>query len=121
MRRIILVPILLSALLAGCFQGGTPRVMDIPATPPLSRSLGWAVVVPSYAQVYDSPGAGAVVLGYYRRAVVVPVAERRVERTKNEAVRWIRNGGTEPGWIKERDLQVFDTEAKAKTAAEEMK
>lgn len=121
MRRMIFAPILLSALLVGCFQGGSVRVVEVPPTPPLSRPLGWAVVVPSYAQVYDSPGAGAVVLGYYRRSVVVPVTERRIERTRNDAVRWIRNGGTEPGWIKEIDLHVFDAEAKARTAAEELK
>ena len=121
MRRIIFASILFSALIAGCFKGGTLRVLDVPPTPPLSRSLGWAVVVPSYSQVYDSPGADGVVLGYYRRSVVVPVTERRIERTKNDAVRWIRNVGTEPGWIKESDLQVFDSEAKARTAAEELR
>lgn len=121
MRRIIFATIFLPALLSGCFQGGALRDLNLPPTPPLSRSLGWAVVVPSYAQVYDSSGASSVVLGYYRRAVVVPVSERRIERSKSGGVRWILNGGSEPGWIKESDLQVFETEAKARTAAEDLK
>lgn len=117
MRKMAYASILAMLALLGACSNGTSRVVDVPATPILSRSLGWAVVESSYAQVYDSPGSSSIVLGYYRRGVIVPVEERRLERSKNDSVRWVRNEGATPGWIKESDIRLFDSEAKAQTAS----
>jgi len=111
---------ILFCFLGSCSDKSSLRVINVPPTPVLSRSLGWAVVESAYAQVYDAPGSAGVVLGYYRRAVILPVVERRIERVKTETIQWIRNEGTTPGWIRESDLQVFESEAKAKTAMESM-
>lgn len=115
-RYALLCSLVLFSLL-GCSDGSLNRAFEVPPTPQLSRPLGWGVVVPSYAQVYDAPGTTGVVLGYYRRGVVVAVTERRLEKTGDTSVRWILNAGSEPGWIRETDLEVFESEAKAKTAA----
>ena len=93
------------------------RLAPPPPTPLLSRSLGWAVVVSSYAQVFDSPQSDAVVLGYYRRDTIVPVSERRKGTMPGDTGYWVRNQGEEPGWLKEMDIKIFENEAKAKTAA----
>jgi hypothetical protein len=88
-----------------------------PPTPLLARSLGWALVVSSYAQVFDLPQSDSVVLGYYRQNTIVPISERRRSRTAGDTPYWVRNQGDEPGWLKETDVKIFDNEAKAKTAA----
>jgi len=93
------------------------RLAPPPPTPLLSRSLGWALVVSSYAQVFDLPQSDAVVLGYYRRDTIIPVSERRKGTIAGDSTYWVRNQGEEPGWLKETDIKIFENEAKAKTAA----
>ena len=91
--------------------------MDPPSTPVLSRQLGWAVVSASYTQVFDIPRSSGVVLGYYRKGAVIPVTERKREAADAEVVTWLKNEGSEPGWIKERETLLFDSPEKAETAA----
>jgi len=93
------------------------RLAPPPPTPLLSRSLGWAWVVSSYAQVFDLPQSDAVVLGYYRRDTIVPVSERRKSMSESDSSYWVMNQGDEPGWLKETDIKIFENEEKAKTAA----
>jgi hypothetical protein len=67
--------------------------------------------------VFDIPRSSGVVLGYYRKAVIVPVTERKLETVNGDVVPWLKNEGEEPGWIKESEVLVFDSHEKANTAA----
>jgi hypothetical protein len=106
-----------SVLFSACSGNSLGKAADPPATPVLSRPLGWVVVSSSYAQVFDIPRSSGVVLGYYRKGTVVPVTERKREALGADAVTWLKNEGPEPGWIKERETLVFDSPEKAATAA----
>ena len=101
---------------SSCGDRSFSKAIDPPPTPLLSRPLGWAVVEASYSQVFDQPKSDGVVLGYYRRATVVPVTERRNEIDGSDSVVWLRNEGDEPGWIRQADVRVFDSPEKARTA-----
>ncbi|HCM27122.1 MAG TPA: hypothetical protein DIC34_11360 [Treponema sp.] len=114
----ILASLMLLFFLPGCSFKGS-QAIEPPPTPPLSRSIGFAVVVASYAQVLERPGDG-VALGYYRRGSIVPVSERTFAGLNGHRMLWIRNEGKEPGWIKEADARLYESEAKAKTAAAEL-
>lgn len=109
--------ILAVLILSSCSAVRMEQAVSPPATPPLSRSIGYAVIVSSYVQVRDTPATAGVSLGYYRRGAVVPIEERRSVRTDEGAQIWLLNGGAEKGWILEREVDVYDNEAKALTAA----
>jgi hypothetical protein len=109
--------ILAVLILSSCSAVRMEQAVSPPATPPLSRSIGYAVIVSSYVQVRDTPSTEGVSLGYYRRGAVVPIAERRSVRTDEGAQIWLLNGGAEKGWILESEVNVYDNEAKALTAA----
>ncbi len=105
-------------LLSSCSAARMEQVVSLPATPPLSRSIGYAVIVSSYVQVRDTPSGEGVSLGYYRRGAVLPIVERRAVRQDDGAKVWLLNAGDEKGWIQESDVNLYDNEAKARTAAE---
>lgn len=107
----------ISISLASCTNGSLGRINDPPPTPILSRPLGWAVISASYSQVFDIPSSSGVVLGYYRKATIVKATERSKEVLKDKVVSWIKNEGSEPGWIKEEDIMLFESSEKAATAA----
>lgn len=114
-RNLVLAALL---FLSSCSAARMEQVVTLPATPPLSRSIGYAVIVSSYVQVRDTPSSEGVSLGYYRRGAVLPIVERRSVRQNDAARVWLLNAGDEKGWIPESDVSLFDNEAKARTAAE---
>ncbi len=106
-----------SLLFASCTDSALRKAADPPATPLLSRPLGWAVIDSAYVQVFDIPSSKGVVLGYYRKGTAVPVTERRFEQDAANAPAWLKNEGEEPGWIKASDALLFDSPEKAATAS----
>jgi len=107
----------IAVFVSSCTNGRWGSVSDPPPTPILSRPLGWAVINVSYSQVFDIPNSSGVVLGYYRKAAIVSVTERKKEILKDSVVSWLKNEGNEPGWIKESEIMLFDSSEKALTAA----
>ena len=101
-RTVFILCFITIVLAVSCSDRSLGRAVDPPATPILSRQLGWAVIKSSYAQVLDIPRSSGVVLGYYRKSAVVPVTERKREAIDGDAVTWLKNEGGEPGWIRER-------------------
>jgi hypothetical protein len=56
------------------------------------------------------------VLGYYRRATIVRIVERRIVSTDNGPSYWLKNDGEEPGWLHQADVRMFDSLEQAETA-----
>lgn len=110
--------ILTVLVFSSCSAARMERVVSPPATPPLSRSIGFAVIVSSYVQVRDAPSPEGISLGYYRRGAVVPIEERRTVSSDGKRQDWLLNAGAEPGWVLESDVRLYDNEAKARTAAQ---
>jgi hypothetical protein len=113
-----ILAVITALVLSSCSASRMERVVSPPATPPLSRSIGYAVIVSSYVQVRDTPSSDGVSLGYYRRGTVIPIEERRTVRGEAAGQDWLLNGGAERGWVPASDVRLYDNEAKARTAAQ---
>lgn len=117
LKRCLLVAAgLAAAVFSSCSKDSLSNVRP-PADPPLSRPVGYAVVVAPYAQVRDKPEADGVSLGYYRRGDIARIDERRSSVVDGKARVWLLNAGPEPGWIRGEDAEVYDSESRARTAA----
>jgi hypothetical protein len=92
-----------------------------PATPPLSRSvIGHGVISVSYTHVVSEPSPSGFSLGYLRKGAIVEVLERRSVNSGGTVESWVFVGGAYRGWLREDVIQVYDNEAKARTAAESL-
>jgi hypothetical protein len=99
---------------------GGPAVVP-PASPPLSRPvLGYGVIGVTYTRVTAEPSQAALSLGYFRRGAVVEVVERRSVSRGEFAESWVFVEGAYRGWLPEDAVQIYDNEARAKTAAESL-
>ncbi|MDR0376234.1 MAG: hypothetical protein LBH70_00385 [Spirochaetaceae bacterium] len=90
-----------------------------PATPPLSRSvIGYGVINVSYIHVVSEPSSSGFSLGYLRKSAIVSVLERRAVNNDGVTEFWVLVGDSPRGWLREEVVQIYDNEAKARTAAE---
>ncbi|MDR0641653.1 MAG: hypothetical protein LBG07_04250 [Treponema sp.] len=123
------LPLFLS-LFFSCAQKEEIRLAP-PAMSPLSRGeIGYGVVNVSYTHVADEPGGQGLSLGYLRRGSVVRVLERRVPGGKDEAgggspETWVRAEGRDAGfdslgWLPESVIDIYPTEAQARTASDSL-
>jgi hypothetical protein len=100
-------------------RGNGEKTILPPPTPPLSRSMiGYGVISVSYTHVVSEPSPSGFSLGYLRKSSMVEVLERRSVTNGGTTESWVLVGGASRGWLKEDVIQVYDSEAKARTAAE---
>jgi hypothetical protein len=113
----IVMAVLLFVMGCGARTGEKPIVL--PASPLLSRDfIGFGVIVVSYTHVLDKPQSNALSQGYVRRGSIVKVLERRLVRKDGEGRPWVLIEGDYQGWLEESNMQIYDNEPQAKTAAE---
>jgi hypothetical protein len=114
--------IVLIALLVGSCNRAAEEISIVPPpTPLLSRQLiGYGVISTSYTHVTEEPAPDGVSLGYLRRGSIVQVLERRSVNNGGVVESWVLVNGTYRGWLREDLVQVYGSEAQAKTAAETM-
>jgi hypothetical protein len=111
--------ILMIFLICSC----TRTAEDVSVTPPptslLSRQfIGYGVISSSYIHITGEPAADGVSLGYLRMGSIVRVLERRSVNTESGVESWVLVDDIHQGWLREDQIQVYDSEAQAKTAAE---
>ncbi|MDR3147895.1 MAG: hypothetical protein LBU00_05900 [Treponema sp.] len=92
--------------------------------PPLSREeIGYGVVTASYTHIVDKPNSQGLSLGYLRRGSVVRVLERRASG-QSSPESWVlveaQQGRDSPGWLPEPVIDLYSTEAQARTASESL-
>lgn len=108
---------LLGLCFFSCDRGPTELPVIPPPTNPLRREiLGYGVVSAAYTHVVSEPGAGGLSKGYLRRGALVGVLERQA--LSNET--WVLVDGAYQGWLPEGVIQIYDNEARARTAVESM-
>ncbi|MDR1178243.1 MAG: hypothetical protein LBK64_05400 [Spirochaetaceae bacterium] len=106
-------------VLGSCGERVREKPIVLPASPILSRDfIGYGVIIVSYTHVLDQPRSGAPSQGYVRRGSIVRVLERLLVRTNGEGVPWVFVEGVYRGWLEESNIQIYDNESRAKTAAE---
>jgi hypothetical protein len=70
--------------------------------------------------VLNDPEQNEVSLGYLRRGSIVRILERRSINIREAPELWVLVEGTYRGWLREAMLDIYDLEAQAETAAENM-
>ncbi|MDR2481447.1 MAG: hypothetical protein LBD07_04030 [Spirochaetaceae bacterium] len=96
-----------------------PQDMIILApTPPLSRSvIGYGLITSGYSRLYDMRGEDKKSIGLLRKGSVVEIIERWPVIQENKTESWLFVRGTYSGWIREKELEVYDTLIQAQTAS----
>ena len=101
--------------------------------------IGYGVVNVSFIHVLDEPFDEGTSLGFLRKRSIVRIIERRSLSNRGNVETWVKvdaeyqrsfdqgidySGSTSEGriqgWLKESSLFVYDNEARALTAAEDM-
>ncbi len=115
----VLLVVLLSLMILSCDKFSQDVTIVPPSAPPLSRStIGYGMLTSSYTHILDNPQQGAVSLGYLRKGAVVPVLERKLVENNKRIESWVLVKGTYEGWLKEENIEIYENESQAKTAAE---
>jgi hypothetical protein len=121
---LILFGLLVSCTGKPAFMGNTgdgeEKILP-PSTPPLSRPvIGYGVISVSYTHVVSEPSSSGFSLGYLRKSSLVEILERRSVSSGGAVESWVFVEGSSRGWLREDVIQVYDSEAKARTAAESL-
>ncbi|MDR3192603.1 MAG: hypothetical protein LBT87_06015 [Treponema sp.] len=94
-------------------------VLTPPLTPPLSRPvIGYGVINKSYTHLTETPDRAGAARGYLRRGSVIRVIERRSVIAADRAESWVLVEGDSRGWLPEDEVDIYDNEGQARTAAE---
>jgi hypothetical protein len=121
-QGVVFVCLALCAVLTSC--GGWKKETSViipPATSPLSRDvIGFGVINVSYTHVAAGPEEGGASQGYLRRGSLVRVIERRTVKKAAVSESWVLIEGGSRGWLREKLVDIYDNEGRAKTAAESM-
>jgi hypothetical protein len=115
-----------TVLFSGACSG---KKEDIPVIPPVTSPLsgnyiGFGVLTASYTHVIEKPEEGSASIGYLRRGDLVRIIKRQIVSTKGAASSWVliyepSAGGSRAlqGWLRENEMDIYDNESRAKTAA----
>jgi hypothetical protein len=117
------------AALYGCTAKKDDNLAAPPPTSPLSRDyIGFGVITSSFTHVTAEPAEDSASLGYLRRGSLVRITRRQLIKTDGAFTSWVLTeppgaGGNQSdslvrGWLKEEVMEIYDSEDRAKTAAE---
>lgn len=109
--------ILLAGLWYSCTRSPEEVSITPPPTHPLSRTLvGYGVINVPFTRVMQAPRQGEISLGHLRRGSIVEIIARRSVNAES----WVLIDGIYQGWIRARELDIYDLAVQAETAAELM-
>jgi hypothetical protein len=114
--------LVLLLLLCSCTRANEEAPIIPPLTNPLSSPVvGYGVVRVSYTHVVDEPNLNAQSLGYLRQGSIIRVIERRsITNAQGLMEVWVLIDGNYKGWLQELVIDMYDSEAQARTAAESL-
>jgi hypothetical protein len=108
-------------LVASCSKGYN-KGMKLPEDPQAVSELGWAVVKTAYAKLKTAPDSTSPEAGLVRGRSVFQCTARSIDpKGLEKGGLWYRfsEEGVE-GWLHKDELDIFNTEAQAKKAAEDI-
>jgi hypothetical protein len=89
-----------------------------PVTSPLSRDyIGYGVITASFTHYKEEPSEAGATLGYLRRGSLVKIIKRQWVKSGDVPQTWVLTEGKQNGWLKEKDMKIYDSDSQAKTAA----
>ena len=128
-NQVILILIVLFIVLffPGCNREPDELYVSPPVSHPLLREyIGYGVVTSSFSHILIEPGSTETSLGHLRRGTVVRIMERKPVMNRGVSEFWIYGEGNFEGenilrgWLMESDLEVYDSEPRARTASRSM-
>jgi hypothetical protein len=108
----------LALVMAACGSRGGEKPIVLPPTLLFRNFIGYGVIIVSYTHVLDQPRDNALSQGYVRKGSIVRVLERRLVQKNGGSIPWVFIEGGYQGWLEESNIQIYDNESQAKTAAE---
>jgi hypothetical protein len=75
------------------------------------------VINKSYTHLAENPDHAGASRGYLRRGSVIRVIERRAVVAGDQAESWVLVEGDSRGWLPEGEVDIYDNEGQAHTAA----
>lgn len=115
MIRIVLLTVLFSIL--ACARKDDSGPPELPPTPMLSSESFWAMVNRSYAPILADPVPQADVVFLLRRGDIVEIELRKTQPESGRYWLRIRKDDSESrGWIRESDLDIYESEMLARVA-----
>jgi hypothetical protein len=107
--------------LYSCVRSSDDFFIIPPPTYPLSRPIiGYGVIVSSYTNLSSEPRQDGLSQGYMRRGSLVHVIERRAINKQGTIESWVLVEAGYRGWLREEEMDIYDYEEQARTAAEAM-
>jgi hypothetical protein len=125
-RPIFFLPVCLLALcgaffLPCCKRFSIENEITLPVTRPLSRAvIGYGVVNANYTRIMDRRGDDGKSIGFLRKGSIVEIMERRPVVKDSASEMWVLASGSYRGWLKENELQIYQSRAQAVTASQTM-
>ena len=112
--------LILIALIISCRPEAPPVSLDPPPTPVLTSQSIWGVANKAYLKVLSRPDPSADVNGFLRRGDLTEViAKIAADHAEGYWLEIRRPDGT--GWLRDTDLDVYDTRHQARTAGAALK
>lgn len=105
-----------------CSRKAVSEQIVLPASPPLSRAIvGYGVVNTGYTHILSNIGEGGEIVGILRRGTIVEVLERRSLVRGGTTGSSLFIAGAVGGWVREDQINIYDTQAQAEAAAQALK
>ena len=120
LRLVTVLALLITAV--SCVQERKAAEPELPPTPVLTSDSFWAVVNKPYLKILVEPETTADVEGILRRGDLVQIISK-ISSSDGGRGYWLeirQDSNGISGWIADEDLDVYDSEAQARTAGAEM-
>jgi hypothetical protein len=90
-----------------------------PVTKPLSKEyIGFGVITSSFTHISSDPSDVSPSIGYLRRGSLVKIIRRQIIKTSGAFHSWVLIDGDEYGWLKEEEMDIYNSEEQAKKASQ---
>jgi hypothetical protein len=76
------------------------------------------VINKSYTHLVEIPDRAGASRGYLRRGSVIRITERRAVIAGEQVESWVLVEGDSQGWLPEAEVDIYDNEGQARTAAQ---
>ncbi|PIE98536.1 MAG: hypothetical protein CR988_02820 [Treponema sp.] len=117
MKRLFCFICLFGLLIFGCKKQEVLANLQLPPDSPMTDANRYAVIIETYISLKDKPGQDGITLAHARCKDIFSVIGIDIIQIDDEQELWVHLDG---GWIPRDSVQLYSSEEKAKTAADNL-